>query len=158
MSTSAQLETSWTNAIWNHATIQALTDKVLRYQITTDSEQENSLLYFDTKVNFFEALTGRSQRYLTSSSYIGATIQYLYTVEINYYRELDTDGTNFRAIRDAYETLFALVVSELGNTWTNTVEIWRPQEDIPTIVEVLVNNKKCWKGTYRFFAEKLTEL
>lgn len=159
MSTSAQVETAWLNAIWTDTDITAITDKILQYQVTTESEQEISLLYDSNNIlNFIEVLTGRSQNYLQSANYIGKTIQYNYIVEINYYREIDTDGTAFRAVRDAYETIFSKVVSELGYTWTNTVDLWRPDEAIPTIVETLINNKKSWKGTYRFFAEKLTQL
>ena len=157
MSTSAQLETAW-DAVWNHATIQALTDKIHKYQVTTESEIENEALYYGTKVNFFEALTGRAQRFLETGDTVGATVSYVYTVEINYYRELDTTGANHSAIRDAFETIFGLVVSELGYTWGGTVDIWNPEETIPTIVEFLLNNKKCWKGTARYFAEKNTNL
>jgi hypothetical protein len=159
MSTSAQVETAWLNAIWTDTDITDITNRIHQYQVTTESEAEIALLYdSNNKLNFLEALTGRAHKYLQSASYIGSTIQYNYVVEVNYYHEIDTTGLAFLAVRNAFETLFSKVVSELGDNWTNTVDLWRPQEEITTIVETLVNNKKCWKGTYRFFAEKLTEL
>jgi hypothetical protein len=158
VSTSAEIESAWTAAIWTHADILSLTDKIHLYEVTTESEKENALLYSGTKVNFFEVLTGRGQNYNESSSRLGQTIQYNYLVEINYYRELDTTGENFRAIRDAFETLLGLVISELGDNWDSTVEFWKPDNAIPRIAEVLINNKKCWKGTTQYTAVKQTIL
>lgn len=157
MTTSADIEDAWAD-VWDHADILALTDKIHLYQITLESETEIAKLYSGTEVNFFEVLTARTQQSMQTATTLGETVNYKFLVEINYYRELDTDGTNFRAIRDAYETIFDLVKSELGNDWSNTVDLWHPDEGYPSITETTLNNKKCWKGTHRYFAEKLTEL
>lgn len=158
MTLSSVIEAAWDAAIWTHADILAITDRIHKFQVTTDSEYEVSRLYFEEKINFFEVFTGRYQNYLQTSSTVGRTIQYHYIVEVNYYKEVGTDGSHFTDVRDAFETLFGLVVSELGDTWSSTVDIWNPDNAIPTIAETTISNKKCWKGTYRFFAEKLTEL
>lgn len=154
MSTSAQIETAWTAAIWNHATIQTITDKIHKFEVTQDTEFEVSKLYQNQKVNFFEVLTGRAQDYNETAGTIGETVRYRYEVIINYYREIDTSGAAWTAVRDAMETLFNLVRTELGDSWSNTVETWRPDANISSIVSDTVSNKKVWKGTYRFFAQK----
>jgi hypothetical protein len=154
MSTSAQIETVWQAAIWNHATITAITDKIYKFLVTADSEFEYDKLTYAQKVNFFEVLTGRAQDFNETAETIGQTVRYRYTVEINYYKEVDTTGAAFIAVRDTLETIFSLVLSQLGNTWTNTVDIWRPDQAIATIANTTISNKKVWKGTYRFFAEK----
>jgi hypothetical protein len=158
MTTSAQIETAWTAAIWSHATITALTDKIYKFQVTEDSEFEVAKLYYNEQVNFFEVLTGRTQRYLQTANQIGRIAEYDFIVEINYYKEIDTTGAAFTAVRDALESIFALAVTELGDTWSNTVDIWRPDPAFPTIVSTSISTKKVWKGTYRFFAEKQSEI
>lgn len=148
------VEDAWNAAIWQHATIQAYTSKINKFEITTDSEKEVQLLRHNQQTNFIEAVTKCAIIYGRTSSNIGRVATFQFTVEVNYYRELDTTGDNYRSIRDFYLELFDLVHSELSDNWTNTVDFWFPEQEAPTIVEVLINNKKCWKGTHRYFAEK----
>lgn len=136
----------------------ALTSRFHKFQVSKESEHEMQALYHGQEINFFEILTGRSQRYLESGQTIGGSITYDYLVEVNYYRAINPSGSNFTAIRDAFETLFSLVTTELGATWQDTVEIWQPDDVIPAINEELINNIKCWKGTTRYTATKNTNL
>lgn len=158
MSILTDIESAWTTDVWNNAYVQALTTKIYQYPVTTDSEFEIAKLYYNQEINFFEVLTGGFIRYLASAGQIGLVYRFNITVEINYYRELDTDGTNFTAVREAFLGIFDLVSFLLGQTWNDNVDLWSPEEAIPTIVEVKINNKKCWKGTTRYFAEKIIEL
>lgn len=158
MSTSAEVEAAWQTEIWSHDSLTALTDKFHTFQVTLDSEFELSKLQYRGKVNFFEILTGRSQRWLQTASNLGRIVEYDYAVEINYYKAVDTSGDAHNVVRDAFETIFPLVVSELGDTWSSTVDLWRPDTAIPTIVSAEIREQKVWKGTYRYFAEKQSQL
>lgn len=145
MSTSAQVQTAWNNAIWTDAAILEITDKVYGFDITTVSEKETGRLNFNSEVNYFQYLIKRSAE-------IQGTQQLLYTftVDVSYTRFHDVDGDNWIAVRDAFETLIDLVRSDLGVSWTQTVDFWRPQEGPVEISQIDFEGEPAWRGTYRF--------
>lgn len=157
MTLSSVIEDAWDDAVWTNSEILVITDKIFKYEITQDSEKETEV-YFEEEINFFEVLTGRGQKYLETSTTIGRTIQYNYEVQVNYYREADTIGENYLAVRGVFETLIGVVIEELDDTWGSTVDYWRPQEDPIEITQVLIDNKKTWKGVQSYFATLTTEL
>ena len=158
MTASTTIESAWTSAIWQHTTILAITDKIIKRPYTTLSEKEYQNLYLDKRINFIEALTTRSQRYNETANILGRATQYEFRILINYYKdyESDTSGAAYGAIRDFFETLFSLVVSELGNTWDSTVDFWKPQEQQVEITDLEIDKKRTWKGSFTYIATVTT--
>jgi hypothetical protein len=158
MTASSTIESAWNSAIWQHATVQAITSKIITRPYSTLSEKEFQSLYLDKRINFIEALTTRSQRYNETANVLGRVTQYEFRILINYYKdyESDTSGAAYGAIRNFFETLFDLVVSELGNTWDSTVDFWKPQEDQLEITDLEIDKKRTWKGSFSYTATVTT--
>lgn len=154
MTASEDIETQWNNLVWSDSDIQAITTKIHTFPITELSEREISAAYYNNEINFIEALTTRAQKHLSSAATLGGVIQYDFSVVVNYYRQFDTTGANYIAVRDAFETIFSTVLSGLGNKWNNTVDYWRPQEGTADISQVRIDDVQTWRGTYRYLATK----
>lgn len=157
MSTSAQIEAAWLAAIWNHATIQAYTSKLITRPQGSLSEQEYKSLYLSKKLNFIECLTSRTAKSGELANVLGRATTYDYLVEVNYYRDYedDTAGTNRLIVRDFQEVLYSLIVSELGNTWDGTVEIWSPKDGQLDITDLQIDNKRTWRSSFSYTATKI---
>lgn len=157
MSTSAQIEAAWLAAIWNHADILAITNKLIKRPQGSLSEQEYKSLYTAKRLNFIEALTSRTARNNELANILGRATTYEYLVQVSYYKDYedDTTGAARLEVRDFFETLHGLVVSELGNTWSNTVEVWKPQEGQPEITDLQIDNKRTWRGSFSYTATKI---
>lgn len=149
MSTAAQVDTAWLE-LWNHETIQAITPQIHQFAITELSEFETSKLYHGQEINFIQAICGRSVAKENTQR-----LSYEYTVEISYFRHKDTEGETWIEVRDFFDTLYSLVVSELGHKWGDTVDFWKPQTGPATITDFLIDEEVAWKGTYQFQGYKL---
>lgn len=158
MTTSDSIESAWNTYIWQNSTIQAITTKIHTFPVTELSEKEISAAYYGTRINFIEALTARTQRYQASAQLLGKSVQYDFIVLINYYKETDTTGANYGEVRDAFETIFTKVVSELGTRWNSTVDYWRPQDTPAEITQTRLDDALVWRGTFRYLATKSTTI
>ncbi len=154
MSTAAQVEAVWKTNIFDSTTIQAITDKAYSYEVTETSESEVARLFEGTEVNFFQYLVGRGQRFGTSAGSAGPIVIYDYAVEISYFREAEPSGANWTAVRDTFDTIFSLVVSSLGNTWSQTVDGFNPQQGTARISTDLIDNRPVWRGVFTYNAFK----
>ena len=146
MSTSAQVQAAWLAAIWQNATMLAITDKMYGFDITTVSEKETARLSYQGKINYFQYLVKRATKVTGTNS----QALYTFTVDVTYTRAHDVKGDSWTAVRDAFETLTGLVRSSLGATWTQTVDFWREQEGPPDIVQLDFDDDPVWRGSYRF--------
>ena len=158
MSTSAQVRTAWNTGVLQHASMQAITNKIHLFEVIDDSEKSLELCRYNQEINFAQCLIARGQNYAESSQPAGTSVQYNYQVEITYIREANPSGSNWTATVDFFDTLQALVVTQLGVTWSSTVDYHRPQDGTPAIESVTFDNVLCWRGTYRFAATKYTSL
>lgn len=148
MSTSAQVEAAWKTNIFDNATIQAITDKAYPYEITETSESEVAKLFEETEINFFQYLVGRGQKYAASAGLAGPVILYDYTIEVTYIRESEPSGANWTAVRDAFDTIFQLVVSNLGSDWAETVDGSSPQVGTARITSDVIDERPVWRGVF----------
>lgn len=157
MTTSTDIETVWNTYIWQHATIQAITTKLIKRPQGSLSEKEYQSLYTAKRLNFIEALTSRTQRSQELANVLGRATTYEYLVQVSYYKDYedDTVGTSHTAIRDFFETLYQLVVTQLGNTWQGNIETWKPQDGQPEITTLQIDNKRTWRGSYSYTATKI---
>jgi hypothetical protein len=147
MTTSATIDAAWLAAIWASPTIQAITSKVFQYNIVQDSDTEIAQFYQDGEVNCFIALTTLAARYVGANT-TSTEIQ----VVVDYYRQKDASGAHWTEARDVMETLYALVISALGFTWSGTVAFWQGQEKPPEIAETDIKGVKCWRSRFVFTA------
>lgn len=145
MSTSAQVEAAWDAAIWTDSTILDITDKIYSFDVTTVSEKETGRLNFGSEVNYFQYTIRRAEAVVGTQ-----TLDYQFTVDVQYTRFHDVDGDNWTAVRDVFETLIALVRSDLGTSWSATVDYYRPQDGPLEISQIDFEGEPAWRGTYRF--------
>lgn len=154
MTASTSIETAWTAAIWQDASITSITDKIYLYPITKESETEAARYYFNSKINFIEALTTRAEFYQESARILGRAVTFQFIVTVNYYKEIDPEAEAYGDVRNFFETLTDLVRNDLDSNWSNTVDFYRPQEVPPEIEEVTLDGRRSWRGTYKFIGTK----
>lgn len=150
--TAAAIEVVWDSSIWKSTTMKGITPNAYAFPATQMSEFEVAKFYHQAEINFFTYLITTGQDFKVASN--SSVTQKHYSVEVTYYREQDTTGANWAAVRNAFETLFALVNSALGAKWSNTVDFWRTDEAQPTIEADTLDNRPIWRGSYRFTAEQ----
>lgn len=149
MSTSALVEAAW-STVFANAAMQAISSKAHAFDVTQDSEHEIEKLYdASNSINFFTYLVKRSAEFKVTGA-----ILYSFEVEVTYYKEQDTSGAAWTAVRNGLETLFSQVRSEIGTQWDSTVDFWRPQQGAPEISVVTLDDAPCWRGRYVFKGEK----
>lgn len=152
MTTSNDIESVWESAVWQDVSIVSTTTNIFTYPVTKESETEAGRYYYNQRINFIEAITVRDELYQETARILGRAITYRFTVTVNYYREIEPDGTSYGLVRDFFETLSTTVRDELGRTWASTVDFYRPQEGPAEISEITLDGRRCWRGTYRFIA------
>lgn len=145
MSTSAQVAAAWNTAVLQHATFTAICPNAVLFDVMEDSEKGTEGLYSAAEVNFMQCLVSRAQ-----TLEVTQRAEYVFTVDLQYFRSKDEAGANWKAVRDIFETLDALVRSELGSTWSSTVDYWIPSADKPIINEIFFNDEPIWLGSYRY--------
>ncbi len=150
MSTSAEVQAAWKTNLFNNATIQAISSNAYPYELTDESEFEASRFFEGTEINFFQYLIGRAQVHAASMATAGNVVLYQYLVEISYIREAEPSGANWTAVRDAFDTLWGVYVTGLGNTWASTVDGSAPQAGPPRITRETLDGRAVWRGTYQF--------
>lgn len=145
--------TAWSD-VWSNANIQAFTDKVCAYKATDGSEYEIENIFYQDEVNYFELIITPA----ISQLEIGANTTAIkhYDTVVRYTREKDASGDNYQAVVSAFETLITTVNAVLGNTWSNTVDFYTHQSDAPTVAEITIADRDCWRIEYKFQAT-LTE-
>lgn len=160
MSTSSDVQAAWDTSIWANSTITAYTEQIHGYALTEKSETELKRMYFDSELNFIQSVVGRGVNYGSGATMLGGVIQYDFIVEVSYFltNDIDSSGDNWITVRDFFEDLLDVVRSDLGNTWSNTVDYWKPQAEPAEIIEVRIGDESAWRGTYKFFATQQISL
>lgn len=159
MSTSAQVSAAWAAAIFSHASITAFSTQIYNFDIADDkSEAQAALFRVGQEISFLQYLTVRGEKFGESAETLGRVATYDFQVQVSAYRTADINGANWVAVRNLFDTLFPLVVSELGNKWSNTVDLWRPQDGAARIEQILIDDTPVWRGTKSFFATKRVTL
>lgn len=149
MATGLQVRTAWNTSIWSNATIQAITSKIYNYDVTKQSSKEVSKFYLNQEVNFITYLVSRAQRLR-----IMQQIEQQFIVDIRYYLVADTEGVNYNALLDAFETIDSLVISQLGTTWGGSVDYYELQSEPVAITEIQIENVSVWAGQYKYLGFK----
>lgn len=154
MSTAAQVQAAWLTNIWNHATIQAITTQILGYEATDLSESELAAQFEVpsngiSRVNFVQYLVTRTQQFAITNALV-----YSYSVKIDYFLSTDVDGTSWGQVRDFFDTVFNLVLSQMHPSWGDTVDYYQPQSGPAEITKTQILTEPCWQGRYIYTATK----
>lgn len=153
MSTVAQVKSAWNTAVWAHSTIIAITPKIYNFDALSLSpvgRMQDNQLKNGTSYEFFQY---RVTRHFERAA-IGGSRLFRYPVTIQYYIEADKDGANHAAGEAVFETIDGLVISELTDTWSATVDSYDQQVERPAFSEVLINDVVCWSWTYEYVGIK----
>lgn len=142
---SEAIRAAWRSAVWSHADILDITDVVIEHDLAEDSWNELTKLRYNQEINFFAFRVSRAIVYL-----MGSKISLLFSVNISYVREVDTEGANYNACLDAIEVLQELVLSELGSTWGSTVGTGYPQQTPPNISVSSVGEERVFKADFNY--------
>lgn len=145
MTTSALVRAAWNTKIWTNATITALTAKIYDYDITTNSTKETAKFYHNQEINFITYLVNRTQRIRLMNQ-----IEQRFSVEIRAYKKADTDGVNYNALITQFETIDALVISQLTTTWNSTMDYYTIQDSPPEISQITLEGIPVWLGKYTY--------
>lgn len=149
MTTSAQVRAAWDSRIWQHATAQAITDRIFDFDLNLASTKEVARLRKDQEFNFFLYLVSRAERIRP----MGQTEQ-TFNVDVSYYLEVDTEGDNFSAVVDTIETISGLVASQLTTSWNNTVDFYSLQSGPIEVTRETISGVPVWAAKYRFIGFK----
>lgn len=150
MSTAQEVENAWNSAVFQSGDLDEFSNKFFPYDIVNQSEKVAASLYDATnKIQFFTYLVGR-----TSQKRVTKELRYNYVVEVTYYAESDPIGAGWTRARNALDKLEEVVRLRLNGTWKGTVDFWQPDTQLPEIIEVDVDDARCWRARTRYFAEK----
>ena len=145
LTTSETVREAWRTAIWTHADILALTDKVIEHDISEESHHELASLRFEQKINFFAFRVRRAVE-----SLMGERNRLLFLIDISYTRWADPDGANYNAVLDGIETVQGLVISELGSNWGGVVGGSEPQSGPPSIVVSTIGEDRVFRADFNY--------
>jgi hypothetical protein len=154
MTTSAQVQAIWAELFMLPAAFVGYTDKFYPYDIVNQSEKVASSLYDSSnRIQFFTYLVGRrSQKRVTGE------LRHDFIVECTYYTESDPAGEAWTRARNSLEVLLDVVRLNSDGTWENTVDFWQPDTQFPELIEVDVDDARCWRARTRFSATKSLSL
>lgn len=141
MSTINEVRSAWEDAIFDHSTIRGYTTSVYPYDIPNlESARNSGQFYFGGQINFITFVVSRIRR-----DGLTGQVRYEFPVRIRYYMDNEPSGANFKATTDRLEALDSLVRSELGNTWSSTVDYYEPNERGISAPElVFLENRPAW--------------
>ncbi len=149
MTTLEQVRTAWDTAVWQHESIQAITDKILTADLNLSAMREVTAMSFQQKINAFMCLVSVSDELR-----IMQQRRRTFTVDARYYLEIDLRGERYNAALDAMDILLGLVRTELGGRWSNTVDYVRYQTSPIDMSRVVIAGKPCWVAKYKFLGFK----
>lgn len=145
MTTCATIQAAWAATVWDEPTITDYTESIYAYEQTLGSEFEIAKLYYGESINFITYRVNVAQAFGTCGE-----VSYTYSVDVAYTRAQDTTGDAHAAIRDFFEDLFSIVVANLGDSWSSTVDYWIPPDVEPEIGEAVIDSQACWTSTARY--------
>jgi hypothetical protein len=159
--TTATVSAAWDSAIFQHEDILAITEAIFPYEVTITSEAEIAAVSFEQKINFVEYTVSRA----IGAQELGApgSAQCTFDVDIRYTLQKllegeAIDGSAYDQVGDFFDTLISLVYSELGVTWSGTVDFYNHQEGPPQISDDTIAGVSCWRGVYKLTGTQFTTL
>lgn len=149
MTTATQLVTLLTTDVFQHSTVSTFTTNLIPYDIVRDSEPELNRLYLGQEVNAFILLVNRGEEIID----LGGR-QFVFDINITYFRDKDTSGNNWALVRNAFEAISDRVFSVLHSGTSPLVDIIAAQNGPAQITQVNEFESQVWRGVYNYRALK----
>lgn len=152
MTTSLEVFTKFKDKVFNNAALRAITEVVIPYEVSPESESELSEIYHRNEINFFECVVTRGE----ARPLIGGADRPLYTfnVDVRYTLQKDTTGDAFLDVRNAIETVADYVASQLAYDFGGLVDMAEAQEEPATVTLEEVAGLPCFRSAIRFQGRK----
>jgi hypothetical protein len=121
MTSIPDVETVWSEKIFQHEDLLAISSNVIDHEYRQDSNAELEELYQEGtdgigRLNFWEYVITKAEEVTEVGGQ--SRPQYQFNVDVQYTLEQDVAGTAQKIVVEAIETLCGLVRSELGGTWS----------------------------------------
>lgn len=145
MSSLASVRTAW-DAVLANATLTAYSGALYNYDIVSTigvGEINESLLMYSGQLNFAQFVFDKTHNFDMIKE-----VKETFDVAITYYLEMDIDGDNFHAVTDFFDDLFEVVRTELGTSWTDTIDFYT-MDDVSVASDELTG-KQCWVATQNY--------
>ena len=156
MTSSSEIRSAWTTAIAQHATAQAMTTRWYDYDVDAaiESTAEDVRLLHLQRVNFATYLATRindSQNVRGGAGISGHSFSVILSRFLERDVTLSGDGQNVAI--DDMDALDDLIVSQLGKTWSGTVDYWRLDSGFQKPEIINLNDRAVWRvrAEYRAF-------
>lgn len=149
MTTSAQLVTLFTTDIFQHSSITTFSTNLIPYDIVRDSEPELERLYQNQELNAFVLLITRGEQIIDLSAR-----QFVFDINITYFRAKDTSGNNWGLVRNAFEAITDRVFSQITSGSSPLLDIIEAQNGPPQITQVNEFEEQVWRGVFNYRAFK----
>lgn len=154
MSTAKIVREAWSEKIWGHKEVKAMTPKIFLYDVSVDSAFNVAELYYGAPgkyptINFFLCLVRRQHEPI-----IMGNTRYTFEVIVQYYLQQEESSSNtYNTLADRLEKVDDLVRTELTGNWDDTVDFYNGgvPEDISVVT---IDNKSCWRGGFTYLGIK----
>lgn len=145
MSTAAQVRAAWAAGVWQDPDLLAISPNVHAFDMEAVAEINTafeSLLMHGQEINFWQY--GINKSWQSGGTYNQQLLTF--TVSVKYFleAETDTDGANYNAVIDAFETLYSTVEANIGNSWSSTVEFRTWQPGPPIVKLTRIRDRRVW--------------
>lgn len=157
MSASSDIRAAWKTAIFDSATIQAITTKAYAYDVLANiaSVSEDSRLYFQQEINFFTYLVTRRAEMGSIRGTAGSVARYSHLVRVDYHigKNIGETDQNYNLAIDSAESADDMVRSALGKTWSSTVDYFE-QSDFRGPELITLDEREVWRVGYSYIGFK----
>ncbi len=147
------IRAAWKAAIFDSATIQAITSKAYQFDLLANvaSISEDAMMFHNQKINFFTYTTSRRSETGSIRGTNTSAARYQYSVRVDYhlFKDVSEPDFNFNTSIDRLEALDDLVLSELGKTWNSTVDYYELSEFRPPSLRTL-EEREFWTVGYTY--------
>lgn len=152
MSTIAEIREVFKDNLFTDDDILAVTEKIYDYNLLTESESDYSKLKYKNKINFLTLQITRA-----TQEKISNCAEYIYSIQLVYFLELDKEGVQEHACLAFLELLLTKIRTVLGGQLLDTVDGYLTNSNPFTISLVDIENKKCVRGEIALSARKFIE-
>jgi len=147
MSTLSQVRTAWSSVL-SSSNLTSYTANLYKYplvDIATESTRQEGLARVYGDINFAQFVFSKNEQFS-----LVRCITQEYQVEISYFLAANTAtiGDNYAKVTDFFEALFGTIRSTIGTTWSNTVDFFEYDTEMPSITSTDINGDPVWVGTY----------
>lgn len=151
--TSAQIETLLETNVFANASLKSTyTTKLIKYELSEDSEVELNAISYNQAINFFQLLVRRQEKIE------GLNRRRLeFIIKIRYVVEKTAQNLSYTKIRNGLETVQDLIAATLGATESAYVDFYELQ-NLPDFTLVRIANQPCWQGEFNMTAIKSVSL